>query len=780
MSVMRLTFALILAAAVVGFTGRVDAQDEGGLDALLQDIAATPSPTTEATVAPVAEVAAPSVEGAPEVVADATADVSAEPVGEAEVAPTVEPMAEPVVEPQPVAESVASPVFEEVAPETEPAVAPEVAPEVVAEPVPVADAVDAAVVPDEEPVPVVVQEAAPALSEDPFAVAEPAPVPVTEAVVETAVVEATEMMAEADAEPAAVVEGESEAPAEVAVVDPEAPLPEGASPDLLSQQEEVRRQARMKDAQKNLALGLEDLSEGRWDDAVKKLQDAQAKMPVMPSTAAQIEQAKSALGKAHMGKAMESFDRGDLKNARLSIGLAKAFVPAGSTVDLERKLSRAEERAAVEAAKPIPVKKRTEIVEREKSIKELLNEGRQYLEAGDYNAAEDLFEKVLIKDEYNIDAMRFLRKLDEKRYVARSKEREATEADMIQRVRDTWNPPVYEESKTPRAAQNRGVVETKTSAQKLQEKMEQIIIPSIEFRQANINDVVTFLVEASIQGDKVDGAGVNIILNLAAPGGGAAFAPAAAPAASADGFGEFGGAAGDGFGDLGGASEVAPDTSGIPTITLNLRRISLLDAIKYITEVARLKYRLEENAVMITPEGVVSGRVITRLYPVQPSIIDVVVERGEEADRGGEFTEMGATRSTIKKSDVKEFFEKTGVPFPQGTSITYNPAISQLIVANTPENLEVFERILSRLNVIPTQVEIEARFVEISQDDLEEMGFQWILTDNWEMAQKNSSSGLLGGQQNGRDGPRSRTLSSWRSMFRPGLTSMARLLQGRT
>ncbi len=726
MSVMRLTFALILATAVAGFTGRVDAQDEGGLDALLQDITTTPAPTAEAAVAPVADLGAPVTESVPEPVAEAAAEVAAPAAMEAVVEPVVDVAASPTPAESLPAEA---PVGE----------SPVSAPEVVAEVAPVAESA-----PAPESAPDVVAEAAPVPSDDPFAVAESAPVPVTEVGAEPAV--DVENVPMADAEPEAAVEGEVPVPAETVEADPEAPLQEGASPDLLSQQEEIRRQARMKDAQKNLALGEADLREGRWDEAVKKLQDAQAKMPVLPSTAGKIEQAKSALGKAHMGKATESFERGDLKNARMSLGLAKAFVPPGTTDDMERKLSRAEERAAVEAARPIPVKKRTEIVEREKSIKELLNEGRQYLEAGDYNAAEELFEKVLIKDEYNIDAMRFLRKLDEKRYAARSKEREATEADMMQRVRDTWNPPVYEESKTPRAIQNRGAVEIKTSAQKLQEKMEQIIIPSIEFRQANINDVVTFLVEASIQGDKVDGAGVNIILNLASPGGGAASAPAAAPVAAADGFGEFGGAA-DGFGDLGASPEAAADTSGIPTITLNLRRISLLDAIKYITEVARLKYRLEENAVMITPEGVVSGRVITRLYPVQPSIIDVVVERGEEADRGGEFTEMGATRSSIKKSDVKEFFEKTGVPFPQGTSITYNPTISQLIVANTPENLEVFERILSRLNVIPNQVEIEARFVEISQDDLEELGFQWILTDNWEMAQKKNGGGLLGGQQ---------------------------------
>jgi general secretion pathway protein D len=660
---MRISLALFVAASLA-LAGRAGAQEEGGLDALLQDL----NTDATTTVAP-----APSND----VAVEASDPVAVAPVSE-EASASVEAVDPVVADPA---------VVEEVAPVADAPVM-DVPAEVVA------PTVDVAV--------------------------EPEPVPVVEAVAPEAVAP------QADASAEAITE-----------------VTEGSNPALFAQQEEVRRQARETEGRKNLELGLTALQAGRLDEAIDKLKDAQAKIPSRPATEGLVKQARTSLGQAYSRKAKEAFDKGDLKTARQSMNQSKAFAATESLESMDRKLTRAEERAAVEATKPIPVKKRADIVEREKSIKELLAEGRQYLEAGDYNAAEVLFEKVLIKDEYNIDAMRFLRKLDELRYVARSKEREATEADVIQRVRDSWNPPVRQETQLPQSAQNRGVVDTKTSAQKLQEKMEQIIIPSIEFRQANINDVINFLVEASIQGDKDDQTGVNIILNLSGPGGDVGGQPASAPEPAFGGLDE-----GAGFNDLGDTPAVGMNASGssLPTITLNLRRISLLDAIKYITEVARLKFRLEENAVIITPEGVVSGRVITRMYPVQPSIIDVVVDKNEAQDRTGEFVEMGSNKSAIRKTDVKDFFEKTGVPFPQGTSITYNPTISQLIVANTPENLEVFERILSRLNVIPYQVEIEARFVEITQDDLEELGFQWILTDNWEIAQKQGVGGVAGQQ----------------------------------
>lgn len=546
-----------------------------------------------------------------------------------------------------------------------------------------------------------------------------------------------------ESEPAA--EEEAQSASNAPALSPDA---SGLDPKLVAQQEEIRRQAREAEGRQAADRGLTALREGRYEEAIKALQEAEEKIPERAATKGLVGQIKQGLGQAYMDKATATLEAGGLKASREALQAAEA---AGvDTKMLDRRLKKAEERDAVLKARPVPVKSRPEIIARKKTTEELMLEAKQYFNVRDYNAAEALFERILQEDEYNVDAMHFLRRIDEIRYKIRTQEREATAAELIQKVRDGWNTPVRGEAVAPQAVINRGAVETLTSAQKLQEKMEKIIIPSIEFRQANITDVVNFLVEASIAGDS-EKAGVNIILNLNIPGGGSsAPAPSASPAPAPmdDPFG-FGGDFGGGFAaqESSPAQDYSSGPSNVPTITLNLRRISLLDAIKYITEVARLKYRLEENAVMITPEGVVSGRVITRLYPVQPSIIDVVVQRDESASQQGGFQELGAKSATFTKTDVKDFFEKTGVPFPAGTSITYNPTISQLIVANTAENLEVFERILARLNVIPNQVEIEARFVEISQDDLEELGFQWLLTDNWELAQQQGAFGAASAQR---------------------------------
>ncbi|NKB25646.1 MAG: hypothetical protein GKR87_14995 [Kiritimatiellae bacterium] len=372
------------------------------------------------------------------------------------------------------------------------------------------------------------------------------------------------------------------------------------------------------------------------------------------------------------------------------------------------------------------------------TVDELLEKGRSYFFIDEYDLAELHFEKVLQKDSYNRTAMRFLTKIAERRYDISTYEKESTFADMIQEVRDTWNLPVRSVIIPDNIPAGQGPVKAASEAEQLREKMRNIVIPRIEFRSANIQDVVNLLVEESIAGDP-DGVGINIVLNLNIPGEPVQnFSPPSVEAT--DSF--------DGDEESSFQEHISSGVSAVPTITLNLRQVKLLDAIELITEGVGLKYRVEKSAVIITPQSVVSGRVLTRIYPVQPSIIDVIVERQEnEADRQGEFVEIGGRGTTIQRSNVKEFFNKSSVPFPVGTSITYNPSISALIVANTVENLDVFERILVQLNVIPKQVEIEARFVEVSQTDLGELGLEWILTDNYEVTQRTGSTGLAGAER---------------------------------
>ena len=82
----------------------------------------------------------------------------------------------------------------------------------------------------------------------------------------------------------------------------------------------------------------------------------------------------------------------------------------------------------------------------------------------------------------------------------------------------------------------------------------------------------------------------------------------------------------------------------------------------------------------------------------------------------------------MNRQTALDFLKDQGVPFPNGASANFLPQSSRLIVRNTEENLELVDALVEQANVAgPKQVEIEAKFVEITQNNLKELGFDWLL-----------------------------------------------------
>ena len=187
------------------------------------------------------------------------------------------------------------------------------------------------------------------------------------------------------------------------------------------------------------------------------------------------------------------------------------------------------------------------------------------------------------------------------------------------------------------------------------DRLSSLKIPEMDFRQANIFDVAEFLRQASVEFSGDAGVSpVNIVLDLGP------ITEAAEVAQTSE--------------DVAGKDEV-------PLITLRARDISLLEALKIVTEVASLKYRIDGNIVRIVPLQAPMGEIITRMYNVLPAFAEKI--------------------ESTEDSNWKDFFVGTGVEWPSGGSIRYIPKLGKLMVANTAENIAVFEQRLSELGVVP-------------------------------------------------------------------------------
>ena len=80
------------------------------------------------------------------------------------------------------------------------------------------------------------------------------------------------------------------------------------------------------------------------------------------------------------------------------------------------------------------------------------------------------------------------------------------------------------------------------------------------------------------------------------------------------------------------------------------------------------------------------------------------------------------------RTNALEYLRSQGVNFPTGAFAQYVPASSELIVRNTPDAIDLIDSLVdAAIGVQPTQVEIESKFLEITQDNIKELGFDWLL-----------------------------------------------------
>ncbi len=375
---------------------------------------------------------------------------------------------------------------------------------------------------------------------------------------------------------------------------------------------------------------------------------------------------------------------------RIGIGLMSVLLSATAVVaqtynsDVFTLLENAGQQNAESAEQAVETAA-AEVVAQAQEVS-LLEKGVALYRADELAKAENVFEAVLVEDPYNRTAMTYLQRIASKLASISQTKQSADRAMALAEVERTWNqePRSYglnlDEDQGAEKSENELAIEAMT------QRVEAIQIPSLDFRDADIRDVVIFLTETCL---RQDAEGINILtlgMENAISGG----------------------------------------------ITISIRDLSLVEALQYITEMASLKFEIQENAIAIMPVGYVAPS------DLQLISYDVIPEVGAElenmsGDSGGGIDDLFGDSSTTSAGgpiDVVGFFSI--VEWPEGSSAVYQPNFHKLFVKNTPKNLGQVEDILYDLKEEAIkrraqQVEIESKFVEYNEGALEELGFDWTL-----------------------------------------------------
>jgi general secretion pathway protein D len=435
-------------------------------------------------------------------------------------------------------------------------------------------------------------------------------------------------------------------------------------------------------------------------------------------------------------------------------------------------------------------------VEKVEQVKQLLTEADGFYQSGRYDLAMKRYDQVLALDPYNTAARKGQEKINNTKYRYGEEAYNETRSRQLWQVEKGWEQPVRRYGQTGEPAVI-GAQRNLGGTAQVSNKLNTIIIPRLEFRDASLREAVDFLREQAVENDPATEGkrGVNIVIppslavqRVVAPPAGGSPAPAGtgAPATAPAGT------------PPAGAPPVAANRPGnLPAapppergnITIELNQIPLGEALRYIANQAGLKVKVEPYAVSLVPKTEQSSDLLVKRYHIPPEFFGGPLDVGyylegslgasqsgagglaqpapvaenivqKEAvsyqTASGVGTGAGATsqsnlvqgtsttrqhlvndRQLVGRADAKTMLQSMGVQFPTVTlpdgrtdaaSATFWPHTGVLIVRNTQDNLDMVDALVDQANASqPKQVEIESKFIEITQNNLKELGFDWLL-----------------------------------------------------
>ncbi len=322
-------------------------------------------------------------------------------------------------------------------------------------------------------------------------------------------------------------------------------------------------------------------------------------------------------------------------------------------------------------------------------VKRLLKLGQGAIEYGKFDQAEKAFIQVLNIDPTNAAARRGMEQVERHRLNYYEVAYDQTRATKMREVAQEWELPV------PRL----GAADISVEAGRIgedpravtQNKLNTIIVPSIEFDDTPLADVLIFLDQRAAELDP-EGKGLNFVLDT----------------------GTFG----------------AGENPGAIPVTFKIVNAPLAAVLGYVTQLAGVAYRVDQYSIMIVSKVAGSQRVLdTRTWTVPPGFIS----GGGAAAAAGPVDPFAAPADDaggglVKKKTPQEFLEENGVDFGPGASANFVAATSTLMVRNTPEALDLIDSLVNATREAGSKVvEVGVKILRVSEEIAKSKGLDLML-----------------------------------------------------
>ncbi|MDI9396706.1 MAG: hypothetical protein QM531_02775 [Candidatus Pacebacteria bacterium] len=452
-----------------------------------------------------------------------------------------------------------------------------------------------------------------------------------------------------------------------------------SSAEMTQREIDRRREATFR-LNENLDLAERLYLAGEWEHAQAKFRLVMNQTDPQTSTSGFYHRARVGVAKSLAAQALAQEKAGKTAEAAGLMKQAADLDPANAQVAKQAANMQEEASRGADPFEGNPAAT-ADLVEKTKEIKKLLSLADQLTETGQYRSARQKLDDVLRIDPYNSAARKKIEVVEKKRLLVADKRYSASRVKAMTQVTEAWIPPPPARV-DPKQTRGTGKAVPSNSAEILQ-ALSTIEIPEIVFNEKPLRDAVEELQRLSEQNDPKK-KGINFVLRLSPPSEG-----------------------------------VDPEAG---TVSLELRNVKLQTALKYLCEQIRggekLRYDVENSAVLILPVTETGGELETRSYTLPPSLLANSVKPGDAKTPKelGKLVLDGIGVNTAMASTSAMCFSDTG----------------KLVVRNTPNELSKVEQRIRDAQGEPPQkqFEVETKFLSFTENDVKNFTFNLQMSGN--------------------------------------------------
>ena len=181
---------------------------------------------------------------------------------------------------------------------------------------------------------------------------------------------------------------------------------------------------------------------------------------------------------------------------------------------------------------------------------------------------------------------------------------------------------------------------------------------------------------------------------------------------------------------------IVPVTDGgeSPTVNLQLRDVTVFQALDYLCKRVGYSFSVSPSGIVEVRKDAGDSLLDTQFFELTQAAVVKMTGQGlnTTAPGGGATNPFGNNSGAAAPTDgnpqemaIKSFLIRSGVPFEPPATLSFDG--TRLIVTGSPKNLDRVKNIIRRYSDIK-QVHIEAKFIEVEQKALNELGVNWSLT----------------------------------------------------